>query len=241
MSYRCEELPGDILSIWLRPELNETDWTEIERVGSEILEQVGSHKRPRAIVDLTDMKHIGSSLVALLVRIWKVVGERGGQMVVVNNNELVGEVLEIAGLAEKWTIVATRPRAVAILGGNGVGSASKRAGLLWFVVAVTVLVLGGLAVADAIIGGVLAGAIGRVPLLEIVALLGALGLYASGMAAWRGSAVVQFLSVIVMTFSGVLLVLAVLLILNLDEWAGEDTPRVHQVNTGSAGSVNWDV
>lgn len=231
-SYRCEELPGDILAVSLRPDLNETDWTEIERVGSEILDRVRACDRPRTIVDLTSMNHMGSSLVALIVRIWKVVGERSGEFVVVNDNDLVGEVMEIAGLAEKWTIVSTRQQAVAILGGSGAASAGPGAGVAWLIASALVLVLGGLAITDAIVGGLAATAIGVVPLLEIVAIVGILGVLAAGTAAWRGSDAIQLLSVFVITLSGVLFITAVLLIVNRAAWMeGEGKPkRVHQVN-----------
>ncbi len=59
---------------------------------------------------------MGSAMVALIVRLYKAVNGRNGQMVVVNQHELVLEVLKLAGLTKLWTIVENRDKAYAALG-----------------------------------------------------------------------------------------------------------------------------
>ena len=160
---RFEELDGGVLAVGLRPELNEVPWTDIERIGSGVVGRVASRDRPRVLVDLSELNHMGSAMVALVVRIWKAATERNGRMVVVNRNDLVGEVLQISGLAGKWTIVPSRDDALSSFGASPRGAAAhgSRAGVALAVASGVALVVGLLAIADALLDGVAAEAIGR--------------------------------------------------------------------------------
>ena len=113
--YRFETVNG-CLTITLLPELNDKQWADIERVGSEIVERISGAPSPKVLVDLTPLSYMGSAMVALIVRLYKTVNSRGGKMVVVNQHELVFEVLKLAGLTKLWTIVGTRQEAYATLG-----------------------------------------------------------------------------------------------------------------------------
>ena len=97
--------------ITLLPAINDSPWSEIEQTGNRLLEQVRNSPARTVIVDLTPLNYMGSALVALIVRVWKVVKERDGQLIVVNREPLVLEVLRIAGLQNLWTIVETREEA----------------------------------------------------------------------------------------------------------------------------------
>jgi anti-anti-sigma factor len=113
--YRLETTDGCLI-ITLLPELNDKQWADIEKVGSEIVDRLSNAQSPRFIVDLTPLSYMGSAMVALIVRLYKSVNGRKGQMVVVNQHELVFEVLKLAGLTKLWTIVDTRDKAFATLG-----------------------------------------------------------------------------------------------------------------------------
>jgi anti-anti-sigma factor len=104
------------LIVTLLPELNDKQWADIERVGTEIVDRLSNAQSPRFIVDLTPLSYMGSAMVALIVRLYKTVNGRNGQMVVVNQHELVQEVLKLAGLTKLWTIVENRDKAFAALG-----------------------------------------------------------------------------------------------------------------------------
>ena len=108
--YRFETADGCLI-VTLLPELNDKQWADIEKVGTEIVDRLSTVQSPRLIVDLTLLSYMGSAMVALIVRLYKAVNGRSGQMVVVNQHELVFEVLKLAGLTKLWTIVdiATRP------------------------------------------------------------------------------------------------------------------------------------
>ena len=56
------------------------------------------------------MNYMGSAIVALIVRVWKVVQAKGGKMVVLCPNPAVLEVIQLAGLDKVWTI-ASEPEA----------------------------------------------------------------------------------------------------------------------------------
>ncbi|MGC1272220.1 MAG: STAS domain-containing protein [Planctomycetaceae bacterium] len=163
---RFEEIDHDVLAVVLRPELNEIPWTDIERIGSGIVRRVESRPMPRILVDMAELDHMGSAMVALVVRIWKAVSEKQGRMIVVNRNAVVGEVLEISGLASKWTIVPTREEALAAVGAGGgtpssVIGGETRTGVVLTLLSGVFLLLAVLGLADALSDGLVAGSLGR--------------------------------------------------------------------------------
>ena len=115
------EQDGNLLVITLLPELAEVPWADVEEIGGSLEGRVRDREKPQVIVDLTPLAHMGSGMVALVVRIWKAAQEKGGKMVVVNDHELVLEVLQLAGLTSRWTIVETREEARKKLDVRGAG------------------------------------------------------------------------------------------------------------------------
>ncbi len=103
-------------TVTLLPDLNDKQWADIEKVGSELVDRLSSTQSPRVVVDLAPLSYMGSAMVALIVRLYKTVNGRNGKLVVVNQHELVFEVLKLAGLTKLWTIVETRDKAYATLG-----------------------------------------------------------------------------------------------------------------------------
>lgn len=95
--------------------LSDAKWEEIEAVGGTLKEKLAAMARPVFIVDLSQLTFMGSSIVALIVRLWKTSRERDGGMIVVNQDSVVKDVLDVAGLSRVWTIVATRDEANAIV------------------------------------------------------------------------------------------------------------------------------
>ena len=102
-----------------------------DRIGSEIEGRFSQSRPTSLLVDLSHLTYIGSAMVALMVRVWKVVQARGGRMVVVANHPQVLEVLRIAGLEQIWTITPTRGEGVRALGASrsSEGAAGDRLGL----------------------------------------------------------------------------------------------------------------
>ncbi|MFO0917064.1 MAG: STAS domain-containing protein [Planctomycetaceae bacterium] len=123
LPYRLE-MENRRVIVSLQPELNEVPWSDIEKVGSEILEKLQNISNPNLLVDLCPLSYMGSAQVALVVRMFKSVKEKNGKMIVANQNPMVLEVLTLAGLNKVWTIVESRERGLAMLGGGGRSSSS---------------------------------------------------------------------------------------------------------------------
>ncbi len=117
----------------LNPGMNQCPWSDIERIGDEVLRDLETIKTPNLIVDLSELDYIGSAMVALVVRIWKKVKAKEGRLVVVNRNPLVLEVFKISKLDNVWTIVEYREDALYELGVSKEAETQRRnaAALLW--------------------------------------------------------------------------------------------------------------
>lgn len=113
--YRFEKADGYAV-VSLEPELNNAQWSEIEKIGTDLLNQLSSVKSRAMIVDLSSLNYMGSAMVALIVRLWKSVKEDDGRMAVVNRDPNVFEVLKLAGLHKVWTIVDTKEQGIKALG-----------------------------------------------------------------------------------------------------------------------------
>lgn len=112
-----EEVPyhittiDDHLKIQLLPDLNESAWDELESLGDSLLNKVRDQESPTVIIDLSRLTYINSSLVAIVIQVWKLVDERGGKTAIYNTSEMVEEVLNISGLKKVWFIVSTEEEA----------------------------------------------------------------------------------------------------------------------------------
>lgn len=114
-THTFEKHPGYCV-LTLTPAMNGCQWGEVERIGNEVLKDLERLDTPNLIVDLSELEYIGSSMVALVVRIWKLVSAKKARMAVVNKNPMVLEVFKIAKLDEVWEIVEYREDALEWLG-----------------------------------------------------------------------------------------------------------------------------
>lgn len=104
------------LILKLLPGLTEAPWSEIEQAGFEAVSEVQKLAKPQVVVDLTELNYIGSSQVALVIRVWKAVKVQDGALVVATSNSTVREVLALSGLDRVWKLVETSQEAQAALG-----------------------------------------------------------------------------------------------------------------------------
>ncbi|WP_417386886.1 STAS domain-containing protein [Gimesia sp.] len=113
-----QEVPYNIthvnkhLKIQLMPDLNDSAWNELESLGDSLLTVLKQEKNPTVIIDLSKLSYISSSLVAVVIQVWKLVDEQGGNTAILNQNEMVEEVLNISGLKKVWCIVPTEAEAI---------------------------------------------------------------------------------------------------------------------------------
>lgn len=106
---------GQVATVALNDSLAERKSGEVDQAAKDLAEKIAGLDRAVVLMDLSRLKFMGSSIVALLVRAWKVIEERHGQMVVVSSHEMVTEVLKIAGLNRIWPVVESRDEAERIL------------------------------------------------------------------------------------------------------------------------------
>lgn len=113
-AYEFEEGRGFTV-VAFNPSIADATWGDIEQVGTDIKERIESATPPVFLVDLTRLQYMGSSVVALIVKLWKAAGERNGGIVVINSSSVIHEVLDIAGLTRLWTIVESREEAETVI------------------------------------------------------------------------------------------------------------------------------
>jgi anti-anti-sigma factor len=102
-------------SVTLNSSLGEAKWGEIEQAGNDLKAKIAELDRVIILMDLSRLEFMGSSTIALVVKVWKEIETRKGAMIVVSSSELTKEVLEISGLSKLWNIVETREEAESIL------------------------------------------------------------------------------------------------------------------------------
>jgi anti-anti-sigma factor len=142
--YRIETGDGCYI-VTLLPELNERQWSDIDKVGTEIVERLNAGPVPKLLIDLTQVNYMGSATVALIVRVYKTVHGRNGRLAIVNQHELVYEVLKLAGLAKLWTFVDSREKgytALGVRGGSALVSRGEQGGSTALVLAGAIGVVG---------------------------------------------------------------------------------------------------
>jgi anti-anti-sigma factor len=100
----------------LMPGLNEVQWGGVESLGSDLIGRLERAPSPNLLVDLTPLNYMGSSQVALLVRLWKTLKAKSGKLVVLVTSDVVQKVLTIAGLNTLWDMVGSESEAYASLG-----------------------------------------------------------------------------------------------------------------------------
>lgn len=123
----------------LKRELVKAEWNHIALVGDQILEQLEEQNNPQVMIDLSQLEHMGSSMVALLVKIWKSTEAKQGAVSFHSTHEGINQVLDLSGLSNVWTICDSREEALDALGGT---TEQTGRNLAPFLVAVSLLCTG---------------------------------------------------------------------------------------------------
>jgi len=197
---RFEEAERGVMVVSPRPELNDVQWADIEQIGDGIVSRVREKSRPRVVIDLTEMNYMGSAMVALIVRVWRAVDENGGRLAVCNVNHLVREVLDLAGLTQKWTVTGSREEAVSAVSSGG-GSSSGTAVLptVGAIVCVGIALLGLVSVLGQV-------ALGTVVAVALLGLGGIAGTAFGVLACSSGSTLGKFVGCIAATAAALILI-----------------------------------
>jgi anti-sigma B factor antagonist len=106
------EQHGEVMLIVAAATLETLDPGLIEQAAHILLEPIRRQDLPLVVIDLEQVDFFGSSFLALLLRCWKLVMVRGGQMVLAGVSERARELLRITSLDMIWPIYASRREAI---------------------------------------------------------------------------------------------------------------------------------
>ncbi|WP_169974431.1 STAS domain-containing protein [Tautonia rosea] len=109
------ERRGDVLIFVPSAHLEEFDLSTAEELSSVLLGPIQELPMPMLIVDLEGVDFFGSSFLSLLLRCWKAVLVKGGQMVLAGVSPRARELLRITSLDIVWPLYANRSEALSAL------------------------------------------------------------------------------------------------------------------------------
>lgn len=106
------ERHGTITVVEASPALQTLEPSQAESAASLMLEPFRTEVAPQVVVDLSRVDSFGSAFLAILIRLWKLVSNRGGTLVVSGVSPTVRELLRITSLDMVWPIYETRSEAM---------------------------------------------------------------------------------------------------------------------------------
>jgi anti-sigma B factor antagonist len=111
------ERHGEVTVVSFAPSLGRIEADVVEDVAGLLtgyLDDSGTSE-PQVVVDLGAMDYFGSSFIGLLLRIWKQITTRGGQVVLCGVSPQARDLLHITSLDMVWAMFKSRREAVAAL------------------------------------------------------------------------------------------------------------------------------
>jgi anti-anti-sigma factor len=109
------EKHGDVLVVLASQNLEHMPPGFAEGAAALILEPLRQSDTPLLLIDLADVRTFGSPFLAMLIRCWKVVSERGGNMALASVSPGVRSLLKITRFDTLWPIYASRREAMEAL------------------------------------------------------------------------------------------------------------------------------
>ncbi|MGE0605754.1 MAG: STAS domain-containing protein [Pirellulales bacterium] len=106
------EQQQQVTVIVLDAEYDSLDEPSVERCAATLLDQAAKITPPLLVLDFGNTKFLGSRFIEVVVRVWKRICERQGQMVLCNLDPFCAEVLERTNLNRLWKFYPTRKSAV---------------------------------------------------------------------------------------------------------------------------------
>jgi anti-anti-sigma factor len=109
------EKQQNVTVVSLDSEYDSLDEATIEAFAQELLNTAGSIDPPRMVLDFSNTTFLGSRFIEVVVRAWKRVCERKGEMALCNLDPFCAEVLDRTHLNRLWRFFPSREEAVAAL------------------------------------------------------------------------------------------------------------------------------
>lgn len=113
-AYTCEVQQGVAL-VKLEEPMAQAAFGAVDQAGNDMVARLNEAGARNLFVDITELPYIGSALVALVVRLWKQVKDKGGRTVVAVEHDAVREVISLARLHEHWTLVRSEAEGLKVL------------------------------------------------------------------------------------------------------------------------------
>ncbi|MDD4267209.1 MAG: STAS domain-containing protein [Pirellulales bacterium] len=105
-----------ITIVELESRYDSLDDASLGQLSQVLLEAASGPQRPRLLLDFSATRFIGSTFIGLMVRVWKRIRDRDGQMGICCLAPFCQETLVIARLYDTlWTPYATREEALAAM------------------------------------------------------------------------------------------------------------------------------
>jgi anti-anti-sigma factor len=109
------ERHGDVTVFAFAPPLDNIDAGLVEDVAEVLLGCLRGRDCPQVVYDLSALDYFGSSFIGLLLRAWKGITAKGGQVVLCCVSPRARDLLHITSLDMVWAMFPTRREAVAAL------------------------------------------------------------------------------------------------------------------------------
>ena len=99
---------ASVVILLLNGSINDVQWSGIEQMTNEL----ENYRDKSYLIDLSNVTYIGSSTIALLVRIWKHADNNNQNFVIVSDEKPITEVITGAGLDKIFKIYKTKDEAL---------------------------------------------------------------------------------------------------------------------------------
>jgi anti-anti-sigma factor len=112
------ERHGDVHVVSPSQALERMDAALVGDAATLMLEPLLRNESPQVVVDLQELASFGTPFLAMLIRCWKRISERGGTMVISNASPEVLQLFKITRFDTLWPLYETRGEAVNALMGD---------------------------------------------------------------------------------------------------------------------------
>lgn len=109
---------GEVVIIEASPALDGMASEMFDLVGPLVLDHLSGQVAPQVVVDLHRLDYFGSAFLGLLLKCWKTITDRGGQMVLAGVSPRARDLLHMTSLDVVWPIYDTSREAVESLSGE---------------------------------------------------------------------------------------------------------------------------
>lgn len=106
---------GEVVVVTPAPALRSMDSGLVDGAAALILDAIDGVDAPLVVVDLTQLPAFGTAFLAVLIRCWKRISQRGGTLALAGSSRDVLDLLKITRFDTIWPLYDGVPGAVAAL------------------------------------------------------------------------------------------------------------------------------